>query len=207
MDTKTLVDVANQSGFWQATFLGWVGTIAGAVSLVIGWLNYRYNRPKIEIEEATLIIPQFIKKDWKNKTIEQLKNNYLELNLEIVIRNTRGGSGSISKPLLLVKYLSGRRFYFLKKYKEIRLQPVTQHFEAEKTGENSFKTWTERHGRSFNLSGGEKVDDRLQYSSSNPRTIQEFVNSIDSSLYFLEFRNNSGKIQRKKIKDIEEDNY
>lgn len=197
MDTNTT------NTFWQANFWGIVGSITGIAGLIVGWFSFRYNTPKVEIEEATLMIPDWIFRDWKEKTVEQLKNSVLEFELEIVVRNGRGGSGSIDKPLLVIKIPDGKRYRIFRKLRYIKIRPVTEHFESEKESENLYKTWTERHGRSFNLVGGEKADARLTYQTYKyPKNIFDYIKFHEKIEYLLEYKNNTGKKRQMKIKKI-----
>lgn len=205
MDIKTAVDFVNPQSvntFWQANFWGIVGTITGAAGLMVSWFSFKYNTPKIEVEKADLIIPDWITEDWKNKTVAELKSSVLEFELEIVVRNHRGGSGSIDKPILLIKIPNGKLLWFFPKYKYLQIKPVTEHFEMEKESDTTYKTWTERHGKSFNLAGGEKVDDKLTYRSLNAELIHEYIKEFSAAEYFIEHTNNSGKKYRKKIENL-----
>lgn len=205
------------STFWQANFWGITGTvtgiigaIGGIIGVLVSWFSFKYNTPKIEVEELSLTIPDWVFRDWKGKSIEQLKDNVLEFELEIVVRNTQGGSGSIDKPVLAIKIPDGKQFKFFTRYKLIRIKPVTEHYEREQESDNVYKTWTERHGRAFNLSGGEKIDDKLTYQTySNPKIIHDYIQQNEHAEYFIEFRNNMGKKYRVKIKNLfkESDQY
>lgn len=200
------------SNFWQANFWGIVGSISGIASLIVSWFNFKYNTPRIEVEETHLIVPDWVIKDWKNKSVEQLKDSVLTFELEIIVTNKQGGSGSIDKPMLLIRIPNGKKLSFFTKYKFIKIRPITEHTESEKESENMFKIWTERHGRSFNLSGGEKLDDKLKYQTYKyPKNIFDYIKYYEQVKYYIKYRDNRGKKIRKEIKniinksDIEED--
>jgi len=192
-----------QSNFWEANFWGILGSIAGLAGLIISWISFKYNTPKIEIEEMHLIVPDWVARDWKGHSIEQLKNSVLEFELEITVRNGRGGSGSIDKPTLSIRIPEGKKFKFFKNYKFIRIKPITEHEESERESESITRIWTERHGRAFNLSGGEKVDAKLIYQTYRyPQNIFDYINNYDEARYFIEYRDNLGKKSKLEIKNV-----
>jgi hypothetical protein len=189
-----------ENPFWHINFWGILGTISGLLGIMLGWVSFKYNKPKIEIEEAILTIPNWVKRDWVGRPISQLTNNVLEFELDVVVRNERGGSGSISKPQLKLYFPAKNKFILLKNYKSILIKPITEHVEYEKESESVTKFWTERHGRAFNLTGGEKIDERLTYRvSRNPQLISDYVKNIDVIKYSLEYTNNFGKTIEKRI--------
>ncbi len=205
MDIQALIGIFTQQGntFWQANFWGILGSITGIVGLIVSWFSFKYNTPKITVEETHLIIPDWVARDWNGRILEELKNSVLEFELEITVRNERGGSGSIDKPVLLISIPEKTVWRFFTKRRIIKIQPVTEHTEWEKESENVTKAWVERHGRAFNLSGGEKVDEKLTYQTYRfPKNIMDYVNNFDNAKYYIEYRNNFGKKRREKIKNI-----
>mgnify|MGYP001557919009 CR=1 FL=1 len=190
------------NNFWQVNFWGIVGTVSGLTGVFVSWFSFQYNTPKIEIDRMYLIIPDRIPPEWKNKTVNELKNSYLDYTLEIVVRNKRGGAGSIDKPNLLVKISGDKRFIFFTKYRTIVVHPQTQHTEYEKEDENVTSYRTVRHGKAFNLSGGEKADEKLEYDVEKPDMIHAIVQNFESIKYFVEYWDNNGKRYEKKIERI-----
>ncbi|EKD86857.1 MAG: hypothetical protein ACD_37C00121G0001, partial [uncultured bacterium] len=179
--------------FWQINFWGIVGTITGVVGLFVSWFTFKYNTPNIEIDKMDLVIPDWAKSNWKGKAINDLKSSFLDYELEIVIRNRRGGAGSIDKPNLLIKIPDGKHLLFLPKYRIIVVNPQTEHTESKKESENITNIWTVRHGRAFNLGGGEKVDEKLEYEVEKPEMIYAIVQNFDKLQYFAEYWDNNGK--------------
>lgn len=204
MEPAFIDNVTQQNNaFWQANFWGILGSITGIVGLIVSWFSFRYNTPKIKVEDTHLIVPDWTARDWKGHTLEQLKNSVLSFELEISVRNERGGAGSIDKPALLITIPEKVIFRFLTKRRTIRIFPVTEHTEYERESENTIKTWVERHGRAFNLSGGEKVDAKLTYQTYKfPQNIMDYVNNFEEARYYIEYRDNFGKSRKEKIKNI-----
>lgn len=187
--------------FWQANFWGIIGTISGLSGVLISWINHNYNTPKIEIDRANLIIPDKILIEWSKQSLKQLNSAYLEYKLEIVVRNSKGGAGSVDKPNLLIKIPSEKRLLGFPCFRTIRSFPETEHQEYEKESENTTKFWTVRHGKAFNLEGGEKVDDKLEYSIENPEMVYQIAHNFEKIKYLIEYRDNKGK---KYVKEITE---
>lgn len=190
------------ASFWQANLWGIVGTVTGLAGMLISWLSFKYNTPKIEIDKMSLVIPNWAARDWKGKQVSELKNNFLDFDLEIMVRNTQGGAGSIDKPNLLIKIPVGKRLFFLKNWESIILLPQTQHTESERKTENMTEIWTVRHGRAFNLGGGEKADENLKYDTDKAETIYKIVQNFERLQYFIEYMDNHGKRYEKKIERI-----
>jgi len=191
-----------EKNFWDANFWGIIGTIAGAAGLVVSWFTFKYNTPEIEIDKMFLIVPDDAIPHWKNKSEVELKNGYLDYELEIVVRNKRGGAGSIDKPNLLIKIPDGKHYLLLPKYRIITACPQTEHTESKKESESVTSYWTVRHGRSFNLGGGEKADEKLEYEVEKPDMIHAIVQNYDKLKYFVEYWDNGGKRHEELIKRL-----
>lgn len=189
------------SSFWQANFWGIVGSITGFAGLVVSWFTFKYNTPKIEIDRMYLVIPDWAPRSWKDKTLAELKSSFLEYELEIVVRNKRGGAGSIDKPNLAIG-IPYEFLRFLNKERLIILPPRTQHQESERESENITSYWTVRHGRAFNLGGGEKADENLKYYLRNSQQIYDIVHNFEKLRYYTEYSDNHGKRHRQKITRI-----
>lgn len=205
MEIKNLADIINSQAvntFWQVNFWGIVGTITGVAGLTVSWFAFKYNTPSIEIDKMYLTIPDWIKRDWISKTVADLKDSYLDYKLEIVVRNKRGGAGSIDKPNLLLKIPDGKHLLFLPKYRTIVAYPETEHTESKKESENITSVWTVRHGRAFNLGGGEKLDEKLEYEVEKPEMIYAIVQNFDKLQYYVEYSDNNGRHYEKRIERI-----
>lgn len=196
----SLIEQINKTplNFWQANFWGILGSITGVAGFLVSWFNFKYNTPKIEIDKMYLITPDWVTKDWKNKTLADLKGSYLDFELEIVVRNRQGGAGSIDKPNLVIG-IPYKFLWLFHKQEYIVVTPITEHSESEKESENITKIWTERHGRAFNLSGGEKIDEKLEYEINNADHIFEIVNNFERLKYYVEYSDNNGKYYKKLI--------
>lgn len=190
------------NSFWQANFWGIIGTISGLSGVLISWATHKYNTPKIEIDEINLIISDEFIPSLKNQTVVQLKNSFLEFKLDIIVRNSQGGPGSIDKPNLLIKIPFGKRFFIFPLYHTIISYPHTEHTEYERENENTTKFWTVRHGRTFNLGGGEKADDQLEYQIDDPEMIYQIVQHFSSIQYLIEYKDNKGKKYVQKIQRL-----
>jgi len=191
-----------ENNFWGANFWGIIGTITGCAGLIVSWFSFKYNTPKVEIDKMYLVIPDGGMPDWKNKSEAELKSSYLDYELEIVVSNRRGGAGSIDKPNLLIKIPSGKQFFLLNKYKAIVSYPQTQHTESKQESESVTSYWTVRHGRAFNLGGGEKVDEKLEYNIDKPDMIYAIVQNFDKLQYFVEYWDNNGKRHEKRVERL-----
>jgi hypothetical protein len=192
--------MANDINFWQANFWGILGTVSGLTGVIVSWFNFHYNTPKIDIDKMYLIIPSHIPGVLKHKPIAELKKLYLGYELEIVVRNKRGGAGSIDKPNLVIKIPNGKKFGFFLMYKTVVVNPQTQHTEYQKESENVTSFWTVRHGKAFNLGGGEKVDERLKYEVNDPEMMHAIVENFENVHYFAEYWDNNGKHHEKRIR-------
>jgi len=191
-----------ESTFWQANFWGIIGTVAGALGLIISWLNRRYSMPEIVVVKLELETPY-------NSHIKNLaeklpqKEYYAEFVLHIRLRNKKGGSGSIEKPNLILRYKTHPRFLIIPRYKEYSLTPKTKHTEWEKETETISRGITIRHGEAWNFSGGETVDDELEYVFRDAE-FYDFIKIWDKIEYFAEYHNNFGEQFRRRILKIGE---
>ena len=188
--------------FWQANFWGITGTISGALGLLISWLNWRYSKPKIDIAKLELETPYLSHiNDYKIKPRAQ--EYWAEFVLHVRFRNKKGGSGSIEKPLLILKYKIGSRFYFLAKFKECILKPRTKHTEWQKESESVSVGHMVRHGEAWNFSGGQTIDDELEYMFRGAE-FYDFASNWEKVRYFIEYNDNFGRRFCKQIKNVRE---
>jgi len=170
-----------QNSFWQANFWGILGSITGAIALTISYLSHRYNTPDIKIEHLVLLTapPLWIKSEYGGKNIEELRNRYLDYTLKIKVRNSRGGAGSIDKPTLLIKIPLNKN-----SSEEIRIFPRT-----------------EVDNESFNITGGQSIDDVLEYDLYD-ENLHKVANNFEKLKYFIEYKDNRGKRYIKEITEI-----
>jgi hypothetical protein len=182
------------NSFWTANFWGILGTVTGVTGVIVSWLNFKYSKPQIEIEELQLEVPSWAK-NWEGKSIEELKSRYIDFELEIILRNKKGGQGSIDKPNLILNFPD-------KKQKNIILKPITEHNEYERESDSVLKISTIKHGRTYYLNGGQKIDDNLRYDCRNPQDIHDYIQYYSNIKYLIEYKDNFGKKYNTKIKKI-----
>lgn len=185
--------------FWQANFWGIVGTITGTLGLVISWLSWRYSHPKIEITDLMLVMREFDDKFIREKknNFNGLESRYVYLTLDIKIANKKGGSGAIEKPWLVFKV---KKSFFT--YKSvIKISPKTKSYSTTRISDSMSETETINLGKSFNLKGGEIVDDQLEYHvSGSTGDLKKLIQNYDSGSFFILFHDNFGKKHERKIK-------
>jgi len=187
--------------FWQINFWGLVGTISGIAGFLVALFSYIYNIPKIKITHMVLITPdsRWINAQLFGKKPEDLKDRFLDYKLEINVRNSRGGAGSIDKPTLLVKIPYGKNLFLFQKFKEIKIFPNTEETKYKRIDSVTSEIYTVRHGRAFNLSGGQSIDDLLEYSLDKATELYEVIQKFNNLKYFVEYYDNNGIKCRKKI--------
>jgi hypothetical protein len=183
---------SNNTGL-VALYSGIVGAATGLFALFISWLNFHYLTPKIKIDKTYLIVPDETVIGLVNRTIEDLKSSYLDFQLEIVVRNKRGGRGSIDKPDLVIEFQDATI---------ARIPPETEEIEYKKIDNNTTETSVVRYGRSFNVDGGQKVDDQLEYELLEPETIHKIVRNFPNLKYYIEYTDHKGRRHKNAIKDI-----
>jgi hypothetical protein len=190
--------------FWQANFWGVIGTASGVLGLIVSWLNWNYSKPKIQITKLKLETPRV--KGYQNITKSNLIKYSIDYNLHIRIRNKKGGPGSIEKPVLIIRFPVGQKFFLAKKYEELLLDPITQHREDTPMGPNSYSSEIIRHGEAWNLGGGGITDDKLRYylEDKDKEIFFDFIQNIEKVKYYIEYHNNFGKRFRKRILLVEE---
>ena len=190
-----------ENNFWQANFWGIIGTVSGTLGLFISWLSWRYSKPKIEIAKLKLITPYFSHiKDYKQKNKQG--GYYADFILHIRLRNKKGGPGSIEKPVLILRYKIGNSL-FIPRFREYKLNPRTKHTEWKKLSENSSEGTVVRHGEAWNFTGGQIVDDELEYIFREA-DFYDFVQNWEKVEYFIEYHDNFGKSYRSKVTQVAE---
>ncbi len=192
-----------EPSFWSVfgAVTGTFGTVTSIIALVISWISSRYNTPNIKITELSLQIPDWTPEEFANKLPEQLKGKYADFELDVIVKNSRGGSGSIDKPKLLIRLPDGKRWRFLPNYRYIKLPPRTVEHEYKQETENVSSWITNNLGKAFNLVGGQSVDDTLAYTIKG-QTLHDYARNFDAASYFIEYHNNFGKKKRIRIKEL-----
>lgn len=190
--------------FWQANFWGILGSTTGIAGLVVSWLVYQYNTPKIEIANIVLIRPnpEWIKEHLAKKSKDFLKGRYIHYEIDILVRNRRGGSGSIDKPTLLIKIPIKKILSYFQLYDTVVVSPKTEEIVSERINSIMSKSHTVRRGYAFNLLGGQSIDGRLEYIIENPEALEEIIENYDSLKYYIGYSNNFGEPYIKKIRKI-----
>lgn len=200
MEPSEIKDIFVNSSFWQANFWGIVGTITGAFGLFVSWLNWRYSHPDIKITFLCLRIRKFddnFIRSNKNATSEQLRNRGLSIHLDIKIANKKGGPGAIEKPLLIFRI---KKANYFKKTEEIVIEPRTRNYSTRRLSESMSETKIINLGKSFNLKGGEILDDEIDYYLSGSNGIlSKLVQNYDNGAFYILYHTNFGKRCEEKI--------
>jgi hypothetical protein len=141
------------------------------------------------------------------ETIDEIfsRNSRFQIryHLEIFIRNSKGGQGSITKPVLQIK-VKQKLFH----WKTIMLEPSIEHQESQQINANTTSYWIVREGASYNLPANSHIDDLLNYSCdfTNSEEDKRFLKSLALSTtkisYKLKYNESSGKERTKKITNI-----
>lgn len=201
-----MIESIDNNIFWQANFWGIVGTVSGALGLLISWLNWRYSKPHIRIAELILTRPSKTQiANYKGKSEEELSSNFLVYKVDIRLRNKKGGAGSIEKPYLVITVLSKKLSLFHRWWHDIRIKPVTSHIETTQISSYLSSSEVIRHGEAWNFNGGQIVDDELEYRIRNPSDLVAISSSYDAMRYSMEYHDNFGRKFRKQIDNIEDD--
>ncbi len=190
-----------ENTFWQANFWGIVGTISGALGLIISYLTWKYSRPNIKITQLLLKMRKsddnFIRSK-KDTSPDQLSRYSVSLNLDIRLANKRGGPGAIEKPILVFRT---KKKHFWDKIEEIEFEPQTKEYSHTRISDSAYETNVTNLGRSFNLSGGEIRDDELEYYiSGSEGELQKVAKGYERSEFLIRFSNNFGKKHEVKVK-------
>lgn len=92
-------DISNmESNFWQVNFWGILGSVTGILGLVISWLVYRNNFPKINLGRVYIVsnmpfLDSFKKKEFKDGEVFKVYAYFHVFNATI-------GPGSFERPTL-----------------------------------------------------------------------------------------------------------
>lgn len=197
-----------EHNFWQANFWGVVGTFTGVSGIVISWVNWRYSKPKIQIAEIKLIIykTKSIEERFAKETIKSLENRTLDFKIYIRLRNKKGGSGSVEKPFLVIVLPSKKNSFlaFFSVRREIKIRPVTKHYESTRISSNTYSTQTINLGEAWNFNGGQTINDELDYRVRNANDLYDITQNYKNLVYYIEYSNNFGSLFKEKIKIIDE---
>ena len=193
-----------ENNFWQANFWGIVGTASGALGLIIAWLNWRYSKPAIKITSLRLTIREFddrfLKRN-KETNPNAIKNHLVDFELDITIANKKGGPGAIEKPVLIFRAKSTSWF---KPVEEIIVRPITKiqhHRPRQSIGSfSSYEIETENLGKSFNLKGGEIIDDTLEYRfRGEDESLIKLIKNYEHGHFYIRYHTNFGKKHERKL--------
>jgi len=184
--------------FWQATFWGIIGTVSGALGLIVSWLNWRYSKPKIKMAELCLEIykPEWVQSSYNIANKENLRSHYLPFKLSVVLKNKKGGSGSIEKPILVLIIPENGKFLFIKFFKKVFIKPRTKYYNGSDFSDS---------GVAWNLKGGETINDELEYDLHGDGDIEKMIRVIKNYKnlrYFIEYSDNFGRKYNSEIKNI-----
>ena len=175
--------------------------------LVIVTIIYARSTHKMEKLMATQVIADiqvsnivlesaFIKNQFKKKIEEQ---PYFNFNLLFDVRNKNAGSGSIDKPILLLKFKNNNS--------ECSILPTTKEFWDERLEESSSmvvcRMIENDLGGTIFLRGGESKKEELKYRIYNSGDdLSKHIKDYSVIEYYLKFSDNLGKNYVIKINDI-----
>jgi len=184
--------------FWQANFWGIVGTASGALGIIISWLNWRYSKPKIKITELCLEAynPGWVQSSYNITNKEDLRSHYLSFKLNIVLKNKKGGSGSIEKPILVLIIPKNGQFLFIKISEKVFIKPQTKYYNGSDFSDS---------GVAWNLKGGETINDELEYDLCGDKDIEKMIRVIKNYKnlqYSIEYSDNFGRKYNSEVKNI-----
>lgn len=188
--------------FWSVNFLGLLGSITGAIALLVSVISYRYNKPSVVIDPPSLHLPPF--KSLANRSRVELENTFLRWQLDLWVRNTRGGTGSVEKPTLVIKF---PKIHLFSKRREIKLEPriqdVARHTIERREGRTSWEEVPILDARHFNLQGGSSMHELLEYILSDaPNAIHDLIENSKKLEYFAVYRDNRGESKVIKVAGI-----
>ena len=157
-----------------------------------------------DIQVSNVILGSNFLENWFKERIEKQpeqikKDSYFSFNLLFDVRNKSSGSGSIDKPILILKFNNNFEYQIL---------PTTKESWDEKLEENgsmtSYRTVVNDLGGTIFLRGGESKKIEIKYTLYNfgddlLRHIKENLNTLE---YYLKFSDNLEKNYLIKINNI-----
>jgi hypothetical protein len=183
--------------FLDANLWGYIGTLTGIIALFMSWRTSNYSKPNIRLAKLTLVRRNAKEMDrWSTNTTtkDQMRNYIITHKIQIKLRNKKGGSGSIDKPMLVISTPNLGR---------IRIKPRTKEYERVQINSNTSSTETIDMGEEWHLNGGEIISDELEYIIHNDEEkLFEILKNYDRLEYAVEYYNNSGKLFTKKVTDF-----
>jgi len=194
--------------FWDITFLGLLGSVTGVIALIITFFSYKYNTPSIVIDRLSLSLPPF--KALAGRSTEEMRNSYLGWELDMWVRNSQGGKGSIEKPNLVIKFPKTDSVPLFSKQRELELEPRVHDVAKQNVvTEGSMTRWDEvsiLDSRHFNLEGGSSMHERLSYMYFDaPEDIYDLTQNFQQLEYSAVYHDNRGKRKTIKITKITEE--
>lgn len=110
--------------------------------------------------------------------------------LDIKIANKSGGSGAIEKPVLFFKL---HKKYFWSNSEYIEFYPITKKHITTRISDSSTETEIVSLGKSYNLKGGEIIDDELRYYiDSDSEAIKKLIKNYKNGSFYIRYVTNSG---------------
>lgn len=177
--------------FFLKTNSGAIQAISTIVLVIITgiYAYFTYKMAKIMVRQVVADIKIFNKvciSGFLEKRMGQInKDSYFKFKLLFDIRNKSAGSGSIDKPIIILKFNNDNFEVF----------PTTKHIERKKIDATTFEESTIDLGGTIFLRGGESQKIELEYELYDLdddllRHIRENFNSLK---YYIKFTDNLGK--------------
>lgn len=161
---------------------------------------FTYKMAKIMSKQVIADIKIFNKicvSGFLEKRTEQIsKDSYFEFNLLFDIRNRSAGSGSIDKPILILKFNNDNFQY--------KILPVTKNKEWKKIDDCTSEENIIDLGGTIFLRGGESQKIELKYTLYNfgDDLLKHIKENLSSLEYYIKFTDNIGKNYLLKIDNI-----
>ena len=193
---KPTIEAISKStnGFWEANFWGIVGTVSGLASLAINYLSLRNNKSAIYIDNLRLEYRKNYLKD-KEKNIKAMISTLgfnTTFTLSLNVNNKSGGSGSISKPMLIIKDPENQQII-------CTCKPTTDRIH----GSPGTSTEVADLGKVFNLKGEQKIMGYvIEYIIMDPEIMHVLAIKEFKFKYYIRYENNKGKSFEKEVKSV-----
>ncbi len=152
-----------------------------------------------DIQVSNIILGSAFLNSWfierKKNNPEQIDNSF-EFNLLFDARNRSSGSGSIDKPILILRFRNDNFKY--------EVFPTTKHTEWEKVDATMSRGITTDFGGTIFLRGGESQKIELDYQLYNfgDDLTKHIKENLDLLKYYIKFDDNLGKRHVIRIRDI-----
>jgi len=153
-----------------------------------------------DIQVSNIVLGSYFLEKWFIKELEKspetIIHSSFRFNLLFDARNKSSGSGSIDKPILILRFTNDNFEY--------SIFPTTKHTEWEKIDDIMSKGITTDFGGTIFLRGGESQKTELKYwlSDFGDDLTKHIKENFDSLEYYIKFNDNLGKEYLIKIEDI-----